>query len=637
MTTAATLLIDTLAPTAKPAGTGVAVSGQPSIVTPFAALLTEGNFVQPPGTVPTEGGGLFGPAGPLPVGEIGPAVDGEALSADPAFNVIPLFDTTALSTPALTAPIPGFALGVTTQPSNGATSDGVTIAPTSGIPIAPLLAPTAGQTANPIPAAPTDSPLTTPARTLSDQPVPTPVETDNSYRDHPMAARPAAKGFTAADVMAEIAQFSADGAGLVTAAAEAPPVTPGVRPASTPAPVTIPAPVTAPPAALPAAIETPAATNTQALPQQASASAEPLAVPTALAIAAGAAVAAAPTTAAPTTSAPMATGGQAAREGEAPDPRVTSQIVQVNVPAQTRATATRAAAKPATGLSSALSGDVALAAMANESRRPGMTKPMSSLTPTANQGASVTAAGLNSAVAEIQPNPQMASQRQPLTLVSQDNPPPAPAARAGEQAAPMAEFSDQQAAPRMIADARVELPQAASQPMRAGEAVAQPDRPMSASTSAPTSAPTPLPALPAEQVAMQLRHAVAKGVDRINIQLSPASLGAIEISLDVSNGARVVVHVVAEKAETLEMMRADVRGLERALQEAGLRTDSGSLNFNLRGDGNGASHQNSAALKEFDENGTAGDGDTDTDADADDAPQESPARQASSKTLDIEV
>lgn len=195
----------------------------------------------------------------------------------------------------------------------------------------------------------------------------------------------------------------------------------------------------------------------------------------------------------------------------------------------------------------------------------------------------------------------------------------------------MAEVSDQQTTSRAAVDVRLNSPQAAPQPLRAGEAAVQPDRPMAM--------PTPPPAPPAEQVALQLRHAVAKGVDRITIQLSPASLGSIDVTLEVSSGARVVVHVVAERADTLDLLRADVRGLERALQEAGLRTDSGSLNFNLRGDGDGAQHQNTASLKEFDETATAGDPETDgdSDIDADGASHDSPTRQASDRTLDIEV
>ena len=132
---------------------------------------------------------------------------------------------------------------------------------------------------------------------------------------------------------------------------------------------------------------------------------------------------------------------------------------------------------------------------------------------------------------------------------------------------------------------------------------------------------------------MQLRTAVAKGVDKLTIQLNPATLGSIDVTLEVSSGARVVVYVIAEQIDTLEMLRADARGLERALQEAGLRTDPGSLNFNLRGDGHGEQKQNAASLRDFDESASTGDDEPGSDPMQD----ESPTQHASDLSLDIEV
>ncbi len=41
--------------------------------------------------------------------------------------------------------------------------------------------------------------------------------------------------------------------------------------------------------------------------------------------------------------------------------------------------------------------------------------------------------------------------------------------------------------------------------------------------------------------------------------------------------------MTADSQETLDMLQRDSRELERALQQAGLQTDTGSLNFSLRG------------------------------------------------------
>jgi flagellar P-ring protein precursor FlgI len=338
---------------------------------------------------------------------------------------------------------------------------------------------------------------------------------------------------------------------------------------------------------------------------------------------------------------------QASREGEAPDPRVTSQIVQAaqsslqeRASPQARAAVAKAAAKPTTGLSSALSGDVALAAMAIEAPKP-VANGAGRSTPTAGQGLAETVAGRNANANATQPSfPAPSQQPTPaLTGQSSNQPGAATLGQAFEQAAlggdavrAMAEIADQPAAPRASVDVRVDSLQAAPQSLRVGETAGQTER--------PTTLPAPPNAPPAEQVAMQLRNAVAKGVDKITIQLSPASLGAVDVTLEISSGARVVVHVVADRIETLDLLRADARALDRALQEAGLRTEQGSLNFNLRGDGNNnASQQNATASNKFDQDGTDGGAETDGDSDpgADDSSPDQPLGQESNQALDIEV
>jgi flagellar hook-length control protein FliK len=90
------------------------------------------------------------------------------------------------------------------------------------------------------------------------------------------------------------------------------------------------------------------------------------------------------------------------------------------------------------------------------------------------------------------------------------------------------------------------------------------------------------PPVPVEQVAINIQKAVGEGADRINIKLHPAQLGRVEIRMDIGKDGQLSAVILAEKPETLEMLQRDVRGLERALQDAGLRTDGNSLNFGLK-------------------------------------------------------
>lgn len=86
-----------------------------------------------------------------------------------------------------------------------------------------------------------------------------------------------------------------------------------------------------------------------------------------------------------------------------------------------------------------------------------------------------------------------------------------------------------------------------------------------------------------DQVAVQISKAVQSGNDRISIQLKPESLGRIEVRLDIAHDGRVHATITTDRPDTLDLMQRDTRALERALQEAGLQTDTGSLSFNLRG------------------------------------------------------
>ena len=86
------------------------------------------------------------------------------------------------------------------------------------------------------------------------------------------------------------------------------------------------------------------------------------------------------------------------------------------------------------------------------------------------------------------------------------------------------------------------------------------------------------------------RAGLSKAADSLTVQLDPAELGRVEVKLKMTKDAPVHATVTADRPQTLEILRNDKGALERALQSAGLSTNSGSLSFNLRGDG-GAGQQ----------------------------------------------
>ncbi|MEO5336388.1 MAG: flagellar hook-length control protein FliK [Magnetospirillum sp. WYHS-4] len=86
----------------------------------------------------------------------------------------------------------------------------------------------------------------------------------------------------------------------------------------------------------------------------------------------------------------------------------------------------------------------------------------------------------------------------------------------------------------------------------------------------------------ADQVSVQITKALQDGNDRISISLKPASLGRIEVSMELAQDGRLTAVVTADNKDTLDLLQRDARNLQQALEDAGLHLDSGSLSFNLR-------------------------------------------------------
>lgn len=88
-----------------------------------------------------------------------------------------------------------------------------------------------------------------------------------------------------------------------------------------------------------------------------------------------------------------------------------------------------------------------------------------------------------------------------------------------------------------------------------------------------------------EQVAVQLRKQAKDGTEQMTIHLRPSDMGKIEVTLKFSSDNQVTGTVVADSQATLDLLSKDVGSLQRALQDAGLRADSGCLQFSLSGGG----------------------------------------------------
>src|SRR5262249_45682876 len=129
----------------------------------------------------------------------------------------------------------------------------------------------------------------------------------------------------------------------------------------------------------------------------------------------------------------------------------------------------------------------------------------------------------------------------------------------------------------------------AASPKVTMDTVTQPQSVTSAghtSTSGPTaltspSAPQPA-AIPLAGLAVAKARTALAGKNRFEIRLDPPELGRIEVRLDVDRDGTVTSRLTVDRADTYDLLRRDAAGLERALQDAGLKTADNGLQFSLR-------------------------------------------------------
>ena len=106
--------------------------------------------------------------------------------------------------------------------------------------------------------------------------------------------------------------------------------------------------------------------------------------------------------------------------------------------------------------------------------------------------------------------------------------------------------------------------------------------PVPANPAAPAPPAAQAAAVPLAGVAIEIAGQAMAGKNRFEIRLDPPELGRIEVRLDVDRDGQVTTRLIADRSDTLDLLRRDASGLERALQDAGLKTADNSLQFSLR-------------------------------------------------------
>jgi flagellar hook-length control protein FliK len=109
-------------------------------------------------------------------------------------------------------------------------------------------------------------------------------------------------------------------------------------------------------------------------------------------------------------------------------------------------------------------------------------------------------------------------------------------------------------------------------------------------------------AVPLAGLAVAIASRAQAGSNQFDIRLDPPELGRIDVRLDVDGNGQVTSHVTVDRADTLQLLQSQQPQLERALEQAGLKTADNGLQFTLRDqsfagqNGGGGAQQNAAQL-----------------------------------------
>jgi flagellar hook-length control protein FliK len=137
-------------------------------------------------------------------------------------------------------------------------------------------------------------------------------------------------------------------------------------------------------------------------------------------------------------------------------------------------------------------------------------------------------------------------------------------------------------------------PDTTTQPLNVIQTAAPSSNAATVAAAKPTDAATQSPiavAVPIEGVAVAIASKAADGKKSFDIRLDPPDLGRIHVHLDVDSSGQITSHVIADRSDTLDLLRRDSSGLERAFQDAGLKTSSNGLQFSLRDQSQGQTGQ----------------------------------------------
>lgn len=88
----------------------------------------------------------------------------------------------------------------------------------------------------------------------------------------------------------------------------------------------------------------------------------------------------------------------------------------------------------------------------------------------------------------------------------------------------------------------------------------------------------------ADTVKINIQKALKTGLDKIDVVLKTKDLGTVKIHLDIDKDGNMKAVISTARADTLDLLRADLSGLKQALADSGFNMNDQAFAFNYRGE-----------------------------------------------------
>jgi flagellar hook-length control protein FliK len=92
-------------------------------------------------------------------------------------------------------------------------------------------------------------------------------------------------------------------------------------------------------------------------------------------------------------------------------------------------------------------------------------------------------------------------------------------------------------------------------------------------------------AIPPSAVPMEIGLRSLQGLKEFQIRLDPAELGRVDVTLEIGDDKSVTARVVVDRVETLHLLQREAKTLERAFEQAGLKSSDAGVDITLRDPG----------------------------------------------------